>query len=864
MEFVLKYSSSQTLGIVLFCALLAVVTAAIFVLGDPGEEEAAGIAPVVESGAGMESHVPSEAFEDDDAEIGEEADGGRIAVAPQEADLAHPSNRDRIHVKVRFLDVHGQPIEGVKVSQRSRSDADQKVSGPDGRIEGEFTYWEDSQEYVIRLNAEKKGYERLRESFRSAMSKAVDLGDLVLGPAGAVLGLVLDEAGMPVPDARVTCTPADLHELDVERMKDSGPRSARFEGWTSSVSTQSAEDGSFRIDGVPVGMIRVWAGTKTTFHSCTEPFELPPAAEITGLVLVLESRPIEDRIEGVVLYPDGTPFPRAKVRVLYKTPSYSGSSRFSTDEEGRFLYMLKDYKLTEEGAHSVEAYDREGRYLPVKVENVLPGTLDLVLQLTALRSLIFLSVRDEDGQFPAACEVKVYLEKMVRRSADDGFSGFYDRADKTYSFRSADFADTPEAELIRPDEDFWISVTAEGFQTVELGPYDPRLAPERLEAILLSLPGIKGRILAGAQPVEGARVSLHKPITGSLEYSVNGFVCRSVGDATASAKTDEEGRFCLWLGKSGTFYLRAEAVEHAPFEMGPLYFDNTGKRDDLEIALTRGGAIEGTVRTMADCKPDEIHVAISRGDGFPVSRRVGADGRYRFERLTPGYWQVEKSDEDRAGQRSYSISSSHADSGGEEPEWSCFVEDGKTTIFDLDLTRDSTCPLSGIFSIDGSIPARWRADIIKTGPLRFDRNRTVLSPDGRFALEGHEPGTYDLRINGYLGAGVRVLVEDVVDLSFAGTSWIYQLSSGKVEIHGAHPAEAGRTDYRLTWRASGNLVMTLYFEPDSDGYALIPVAPSGKAEIVRSVRDTETGRSEKEVLSEVDVLVGQTATVRLD
>ena len=35
-------------------------------------------------------------------------------------------------------------------------------------------------------------------------------------------------------------------------------------------------------------------------------------------------------------------------------------------------------------------------------------------------------------------------------------------------------------------------------------------------------------------------------------------------------------------------------------------------------------------------------VAASRGDGFPRTTRADGQGRYRFEHLAPGRWQVER------------------------------------------------------------------------------------------------------------------------------------------------------------------------------------------------------------------------------
>lgn len=868
-EFKVNKTSSWTLGTVLLVSLLIVVSAAIYLLSDEDDTGTAGTLPETARGVETEDDVTLAEFEGDDAASGGVETDERLAVTPQKTATASTSTADLICVKARLLDNDGRPIEGVKVTQRSKGEDFQLLSGLDGRIEGDLKYFERPHEIRIPLKFEKRGYSRLSKSYYVASSKTVDLGDIVLGPGGAVAGQVLDTAGNPVSRASVMCTPGTVHESDLERFRIDGPRFLRFEGRRNTFSTRTEEDGSFQIDGVPAQKIRVWAGTKTMYYSCTEPFELPAGEEISGLILVLEPKPAEHRIEGVVLYPDGTPVPRARYHVSFEHKSGSGRSTSSTDQEGRFEYIVKGkYALIEEGTYSVKAYDREERYLAVEVKDVAPGTLDLVLQLTTLRPLILLSVHDEDGKAPESFEIKVYLESQKKRHAGDGFSDLYDHANNAYKIQPADLTKAGEAEISVPEQAFWLSVEADGFQTVELGPYDPRSAPGKLDVVLQPLPGIRGRVLAEGQPVEGASVRLHKPVTGNMEYEVDDFPCRSLEEAEASAKTDDDGRFCLWLRRSGTFYLRAEAEGRAPFELGPLFFDNTKKQDDLEITLTSGGVIEGTVRTSAGSGLGDLYVAISRGDGYAVCRRVGGERRFRFEHLTPGYWRVEKRDEDLRGGSSYSYS--YSDTGKElgrqedDFEWNCFVEDGKTTRFDLDLIDQMVCRLNGIFSIDGSIPANWNAFISKREAGTSDWVRSRLNPDGRFTLEGTEPGTYDLRLAGQMNDRVSVSVTDTVVLSMAEQSWVYELSSGKLDVHGARSLEGGRTEFRLEWCPGGDLVMTLRFTPDSKGFAHIPIAPSGKAALVRTYRDPETRNRREETLAEVDIAAGRTTTVRLE
>lgn len=656
------------------------------------------------------------------------------------------------------------------------------------------------------------------------------------------------------------CTPSELHELDMERARISGPHFVGFEGRDVRFFARSEEDGTFSLDGVRAGPLRVWAGKKTMFYSYTEPLDLQGGGTINGLVLVLKPRPSEDRFEGIVLFPDGQPVPRAKIEIHRKTSHGSGRSRRSSDGEGRFQYVIR-----EKGSYTFKARDREGRYVVAEAHDVPPGTLDLVLQLTALRPAMSLSVVDEEGRCPEEYTVKVYMEETTSHRADIFSRGPFDRAEKTYTFQSTDLGETGLSEVLIPDDEFWLKVEAIGFETVALGPCEPRSAPARSDVILASLPGVRGRIIADGRPVDAVDVGLYKPVDAGCEYNVDDFLCRSYPDAVATAKTDEEGRFCLWPGESGAFYVRAEKVSFAPTELGPLDLDHTAGREDLELTLTRGGAIDGMVVVPAGESRGGVIVGLSRGDGFPINRRVGRDGHYRIDLLTPGYWQVERRDKDSLGHQTRSFNSSAVGSGSGDfkVDWSCVVEEGKTTTFNLDLSDVVSCTLSGILTIDGSLPMGWNASISSDRPVRPRKGHAELSQDGHFTLVGKDPGVYSLCLHGPMGSKFRLSVLDEVILSPEERPWECRLRSGKLEVHGALSHESENARYYHKWSGDGELSTSLLFRPDANGFALLTV-PSGKGSLVRFWRDMETGRRKDETIAEVDVPVGGTATVKLD
>ena len=113
----------------------------------------------------------------------------------------------------------------------------------------------------------------------------------------------------------------------------------------------------------------------------------------------------------------------------------------------------------------------------------------------------------------------------------------------------------------------------------------------------------------------------------------------------------------------------------------------------------KGGVIEGRVTLPRGTDPTGTLVAAHRGDGRGVTARVGADGGFRFELLTPGPWNVAVR-ENGAALRSHS--SSPAVSGYEdEVEWNCQVVAGQTTFHDLELADPRTFVFEGRVRVEG-------------------------------------------------------------------------------------------------------------------------------------------------------------------
>ena len=93
---------------------------------------------------------------------------------------------------------------------------------------------------------------------------------------------VTDAAYRPVAGATVLFTEYNGPEAAsyLEEMRLHGP-DLQVGG------VRTSEDGAFRLHGVTVGSIRVWAGAEGMFHSFTEPVELTFSTAGSAVSLVL-------------------------------------------------------------------------------------------------------------------------------------------------------------------------------------------------------------------------------------------------------------------------------------------------------------------------------------------------------------------------------------------------------------------------------------------------------------------------------------------------------------------------------------------------------------------------------------------------
>ncbi|HKB16188.1 MAG TPA: hypothetical protein VKF62_08980, partial [Planctomycetota bacterium] len=276
---------------------------------------------------------------------------------------------------------------------------------------------------------------------------------------------------------------------------------------------------------------------------------------------------------------------------------------------------------------------------------------------------------------------------------------------------------------------------------------------------------------------------------------------------------------------------------------------------------------EGRVIPAAGRDPNGVVVAVNRGDGHPSLLRVGVDGRYRFDHLTPGRWNVEEREKLLDPGHSSTASSSGLDRKEVEISWVCEVVEGQTTYYDLDLSGAGGRVLLGELLVDGAPVGGWTAALRpeKGAVVVTDRDRQTTATDreGRFAIPFPPGDRFRLALDSDPGSGTSIHLSDVVVAQPRENRWRFDLPTGRVEGERATSSgEAG--PHALLWSGSGELRASVRFTPDAEGRVSLPLVPAGRLRLARpGPGQSDSDPSMWRTLLEVDVPAGRVAHLTL-
>jgi hypothetical protein len=378
------------------------------------------------------------------------------------------------------------------------------------------------------------------------------------------------------------------------------------------------------------------------------------------------------------------------------------------------------------------------------------------------------------------------------------------------------------------------------------------------------MPGVRGVVLAGGRAVSGARVAAFAH--DGNRYERDGFGVRWNPDPVANVASDANGEFLVTLREPGSYVLRVEAEGFAPGHIGPLDVEPRTGASGLVARLGTGGAIEGTVRVAAGRSPLGTVVAFSSGDGFAFTRRVGADGAFRAERLVPGRWLVAAVDEEIAasGARLTTWRSGARD----EIPWNCEVVEGETTRFDLDVAGAPpiACELAGALTVDGAAPGPWSVTLL---PARREASgsrsaefleRGRLDAEGRFHARVRTAGDALLLLVALEGPLASLRIAAPISLAEGANEWRLDVATARVRVECAPWGEDEERALGVVWVGPDGAFAVL---PLEDAQAQDLTAPAGRLALVR-LGDIDPGLTADRwpALAEATVAPGASAALR--
>ena len=654
-----------------------------------------------------------------------------------------------------------------------------------------------------------------------------DFGVVVLGPGGSVGGVVMDEAGLAIEGAFVgVVSPTLGPDGEVDSVRGFGPHVDRYRFVTTDAS------GRFELHGVPASPCRV-AAAKPDWVGGSSPI-LSPSFDASGtpsgfdgepLELVMRRDPNRRSILGRIVDGEG-------VGVAYARVDYEGGSLFvqsrgltTSDGSGRFAIDVESggqFDLTvRSNGHDFGAVRREG---------VRPSTsvYQFVVETAQPWTLTVLS--SDGGRLPNA------------RIHSDAIS-LLDPVD------ASDVSDDDSTHrLLAPNFPFEITISAEHHEELVLSDLQGTNEGRSLEVVLESLPGIRGRVLdPSGRPLPDASVVAVEAWDGYAR--IDGFPARVMDSPVrgSSTSTDPDGRFRYTERRRASLYVRVEAEGFAPFEVGPIDHRPEVGLDLGELRMGLGGALEGSVFDVDGEPVPGAVVAVNRGDGAPRTVRTDSDGRYRFERLTPGPWQVRRRDAEFDSLGAYSTRHLPLPMGrGLDAD--VVVTEGGITSFDLAPENDGLSLLTGRVLVDGRPAVGWSVrltpepsvDLLSVAGLQGvaapagldDPWRTAVGRDGRFELTVGNRGPARVVVQsdaGYIVWRDVVLADQELEIEL-------DLTQSFVEVTGAAPdlRSPVMTLLRVElgeWTAARDLT------PDLDGTSASVALPHGSVDVVELAID---------------------------
>jgi len=595
-----------------------------------------------------------------------------------------------------------------------------------------------------------------------------------LEPGGGVRGEVRDALGEPVAGAQVYALQGELnarrgagrpdsntivdplHFISAE-MAQVAPELAAGLGLLAGKAALSAEDGSFVLEGLPAGELRLGVQHRDFAPTRSELLTIELGKVQSGIVLELrrgggvEGRVLDGRDEplpGALVFVATPPFDgrgggegdgqseiyqaRADAEGYYRIERMRAGSYFlgctRGDETLSIPSLMGSFQfdlvtIPEEGMIEKDVYDRSARAC-----RVYGRVLDLPAS-RATRVLIALSFENDSA---------LGVEFKMAQVAPDGSYEFAGLAPGNWRFQMETEGADIELDVVVPDQ------------------------PEHRLDVRAPAGRIAGRVIDALtrEPLEGARVDLR----GEQRTEGRGLIGMLAGEDAneRSDWTDGDGTFALERLQPGTYQLIARGVAHgskrgsyAPAAPVEVELRADEQRSDFVFELEPGWSIRGVVRDQAGQPLKDVHLRCYKAQGARVDDdRSGPDGTFRFDGLEDASYEVEGSLDGYAPAAVLDVRSSRSTSAAPAE----LVLTRGVEVHARVRERDGRAVVGAIGQLVLASRPERPFDL---GGRRFEgmlRGEGVSDAEGRVSLGRYAPGTYRLELR----AGARsARVEDV-------------------------------------------------------------------------------------------------------
>lgn len=701
--------------------------------------------------------------------------------------------------KARVVDSALRPIQRARASL---GDGEPQWTDSDGRFELLLT--PATEELSTALRVEAAGYAIVELDVTAQLNSVEHLGDIVLENGATLAGRVELEDGRPLGGAAIVVTAPAAWDNDLNAAKRCGPGYHHLPP-----KTVSAADGSFVLEGVAPGGVRVWAEVEGMRFGVSEPLVARALERIDDILLVVEPLQRTDEIAGIVLTPTGEPATRTSFRATTSVDGSVNSFGQAVDLQGRFRFRVRWTT-----PHTLTMSDALNRWPDLHAPGIEPGATDLVLRFEPGRTIV-VRAKGPRGEDVRRFTLKLYEASGERRLEPEE--------------RSSD--DSGLCHLRAPTQPFVIECSAAPFALARLGPFNPTSAPDEVEFVLEPQEGLSGRVTSGGRPLAGARVTLWRASNTREAVEIAGYPALRLPVAVDRTITNDDGSYFLRSRVNGQHFIRAEADELAPSELGPMEVTVGVGRTGLDLALGAGGAIAGRVRVAPGRSEEGVIVVANRGDGYALTQRTGDGGEFRFERLTPGPWSVTRGRSEVIGDPfdNWSVGDS---SSPTVLKFNCEVREGAVETIELDLRDDGPALLHGRFTIDGAPAAGWvlTAWIGDKHSYTGEPPTTALDERGEFDLSLDEPGRVRLTFAKANDAGERVELSLRTDLRRGPNEWSADARTLRLRGRSARPSAPDHSLFVSI--QSDTATMFLPIRTDAEGAFEIPFAIEGRAEFI--------------------------------